>query len=78
MIGSKPADKDDEDDSFKTDSNLGEDEEQPVKQSRHNNINTPQQTLQSSKPKDSILSQQKVKPKKIKKKPTKEELDKKD
>jgi hypothetical protein len=30
MIGSKPADKDDDDDSFKTDSNLGEDEEQPV------------------------------------------------
>jgi hypothetical protein len=77
MIGSKPADKDDDNDSLKTDSNLGEDEEQPVKQSKHNNINTPQQTLQSSNPKDSI-SQQKVKPKKIKKKPTKEELDKKD
>ena len=30
MIGSKAADKDDDNDSLKTDSNLGEDEEQPV------------------------------------------------
>jgi len=65
MIGSKPANKDDDTDSLKTDSNLGEDEEQPVKESKQNNINTPQQTIESSNPKDPIFSQQKVKPKKI-------------
>ncbi len=57
MIGSKvAAGKDDDNDSFKTDSNLGEDEEQPVIESNQNNINTMQQTLQTSNPKDSIIS----------------------
>ncbi len=45
MRGSNPADKGEDNDSFKTESDLGEDEEQPVKQSKQNNINTPQHTI---------------------------------
>ena len=78
MTGSKPADKDDETQSLKTESNLGEDEEQPVKEIKFNNINTLQQTVHTTNSKDSILPQQKVKTKKIKKKETKEEANKKD
>ena len=78
MTGSKPGNKDDETDSFKTESNLGEDEEQPVNEIKLNNINTLQQTGQTMNSKDSILPKQKVKSKKIKKKETKEEANKKD
>jgi hypothetical protein len=77
MTGSKPADKDDETQSLKTESNLGEDEEQPAKEIKFNNINTLQQTVHTTNSKDSILPQQKVKTKKIKKKETKEEANKK-
>jgi hypothetical protein len=78
MRGSKPANKDDETDSLKTESNLGEDEEQPVNEIKLNNINTLQQTVETTNSKDSNLPQQKVKTKKIKKKETKEEANKKD